>query len=133
MTTQIAFTKMHGIGNDFVILDNITQSIKVTSALVRRIANRHVGIGCDQVLVVEAPMDSSYDFNYRIFNADGVEVSQCGNGARCLGRYVYDRGLTDKTSLLIGTLAGPLKVDISDLLDIKVDMGTPIFSPKELN
>ena len=108
MTTHIQFTKMHGIGNDFVILDNITQGIKITPLLIRRIADRHIGIGCDQVLIVEPPQEPTMDFTYRIFNADGIEVAQCGNGARCFGRYVYDRGLTDKTELKLNTQSGHL-------------------------
>lgn len=131
-TTRIHFSKMQGLGNDFVILDNIIQSIKVDTSLVRKIADRHCGIGCDQVLVVEPPLDSTCDFQYRIFNADGKEVEQCGNGARCFGRYVYERGLTDKKQLTIGTLAGKLLIDVSDISCIQVDMGQPQFSPKEI-
>ena len=129
-TAQIYFTKMQGLGNDFVILDSITQPVKVDSTLARKIADRHFGIGCDQVLVVEPPATPECDFNYRIFNADGKEVAQCGNGARCFGRYVYERGLTDKKQLLIGTLSGNIIVDLSDITRIQVDMGVPQFSPK---
>ena len=96
MSHQFHFTKMHGLGNDFVITDNITQSIKIDGNLAKRIANRHFGIGCDQVLLVEPPHEPDLDFTYRIFNADGTEVTQCGNGARCFGRYVYENRLTDK-------------------------------------
>lgn len=132
MTTRIQFTKMHGIGNDFVILDNITQAIKITPLLIRRIADRHIGIGCDQVLIVEPPLEASMDFTYRIFNADGIEVAQCGNGARCFARYVYDRGLTDKTNLQLNTLNGTLNVNISDPTNIQVNMGKPVFEPSEI-
>ncbi|MCS5712708.1 diaminopimelate epimerase [Candidatus Berkiella aquae] len=124
------FTKMHGLGNDFVILDNISQGIKVDSSLIRKIADRHFGIGCDQVLMVEPPNSPELDFNYRIFNADGKEVSQCGNGARCFGRYVYEKGLTDKKHIQIGTYSGTMEIDVSDLTHIRVDMGIPQFSPK---
>lgn len=124
------FTKMHGLGNDFVLLDTISQNLKIDPLLIRRIADRHYGIGCDQVLIVEAPYEPDLDFNYRIFNADGKEVEQCGNGARCFGRYVYDQGLTDKKNLLIGTLAGRISIDLSDIDNIEVNMGAPIFNPK---
>ncbi len=130
MSSTIHFTKMHGLGNDFVVLDSITQNIKLTPAIIKRIADRNFGVGCDQVLIVDPPALATLDFNYRIFNADGKEVAQCGNGARCFGRYVYERGLTGKKQLLIGTMAGNLKVDISDLSCIEVDLGEPIFSPK---
>ncbi|MBN9286373.1 MAG: diaminopimelate epimerase [Gammaproteobacteria bacterium 39-13] len=130
MTTQIHFTKMHGLGNDFVVLDTITQNFKPEPQLIRRIADRNFGIGCDQVLIVEPPADPHLDFNYRIFNADGKEAAQCGNGARCFGRYVYERGLTGKKTLEIGTVSGKMTIDISDLSCIQVDMGPPIFSPK---
>lgn len=132
MTTRIQFTKMHGIGNDFVILDNITQAIKITPLLIRRIADRHIGIGCDQVLIVDPPQEPLMDFTYRIFNADGIEVFQCGNGARCFGRYVYDRGLTDKTELKLNTQSGHLTVNIADPTDIQVNMGKPIYAPDEI-
>lgn len=126
--TPIHFTKMHGLGNDFVIFDSIHQWIKIDAKLIQRIANRNFGIGCDQVLVVEPPCDPTLDFNYRIFNADGEEVEQCGNGARCLGKYVYKYRFTDKTLLKIGTLAGKLTINIADLSQIQVEMGIPQFS-----
>ncbi len=132
MSSMIHFTKMHGLGNDFVVLDSITQHVKLTPNLIRRISDRNFGVGCDQVLLVEPPANPTLDFNYRIFNQDGKEVSQCGNGARCFGRYVYERGLTGKKQLLIGTNAGNLKIDISDLSCIEVDLGEPIFSPKAI-
>lgn len=132
MVTNIHFTKMHGLGNDFVIMDSITQFLKIDPALVRQIADRHFGIGCDQVLIADPPIDPLHDFNYRIFNADGKEVGQCGNGARCLGRYVYERGLTDKKLLKIGTITGSMMVDIGDLSRIQVDMGAPIFTPHDI-
>lgn len=132
MTSHIHFTKMHALGNDFVILDNISQNVKVDSALAQKLADRNFGIGCNQVLVVEPPNDPKLDFDYRIFNADGKEVTQCGNGARCFGRYVYDTGLTDKTLLHVGTLSGKISIDVSDLERIQVDMGSPQFSPKAI-
>lgn len=129
MLHEIHFTKMHGLGNDFVILDNITQSIKMEPALAKRLADRHFGIGCDQILLIEPPHEPNLDFTYRIFNADGKEVMQCGNGARCFGRYVYENGLTDKTLIQVGTLAGKIVIDVSDLSNIQVNMGRPQFSP----
>src|SRR5437868_2754370 len=99
MLTKIRFTKMHGLGNDFVVLDSIYQNLKLDPGLVKHIADRNLGIGCDQVLMVEPPMDPTLDFNFRIFNADGKEVEQCGNGARCIGRYVYEQRLTDKKTI----------------------------------
>src|SRR5580692_7742938 len=112
VTSHIHFTKMQALGNDFVILDNITQNVKMDSALAKKIADRNFGIGCNQLLVVEPPSDPTLDFDYRIFNADGNEVAQCGNGARCFGRYVYESGLTDKTQLDIGTLSGKIFIDV---------------------
>ncbi|MGD9591044.1 MAG: diaminopimelate epimerase [Candidatus Berkiella sp.] len=132
MSSMIHFTKMHGLGNDFVVLDSITQHVKLTPNLVKRIADRNFGIGCDQVLLIEPPAHPNLDFNYRIFNQDGKEVSQCGNGARCFGRYVFERGLTGKKQLTIGTNAGSLKINIADLSCIEVDLGEPIFSPKAI-
>jgi len=132
MTVNIHFTKMHGLGNDFVVLDNITQSLKIEPRLIRRISDRNFGIGCDQILIVEPPTQPDLDFNYRIFNADGKEVSQCGNGARCIGRYIYDNGFSDKKVLKIGTLAGEITIVLSDLTSIQVDMGKPNFHPDSI-
>jgi diaminopimelate epimerase len=132
MKTLIHFTKMHALGNDFVVIDNITQNVKIDGALAQHIANRHFGIGCDQILLVEPPHDPQLDFTYRIFNADGKEVAQCGNGARCFGRYVYEKGLTDKTVIQVGTFAGKLIIDVSDLTNIQVNMGRPQFTPTSI-
>jgi diaminopimelate epimerase len=132
MGTYIHFTKMHGLGNDFVMIDTITQNVKIEPTIIRRLADRNFGIGCDQVLIIDPPTDPTLDFNYRIFNADGKEVAQCGNGARCFGRYVHDHGLTDKTILSIGTLSGKLIIDISDLSCIQVNMGIPQFAPSDI-
>lgn len=132
MGTLIRFTKMHGLGNDFVILDNISQAVKIDHVLIRKIADRNFGIGCDQVLVVDPPSLPELDFNYRIFNADGKEVAQCGNGARCFGRYVFEKGLIDKKVIHIGTTSGKMEIDVSDPTHIRVDMGLPQFSPKSV-
>jgi diaminopimelate epimerase len=97
----LRFTKMHGLGNDFVVIDGIDQAVALDPARIRRLADRHLGVGCDQVLLVEASDRPDADFRYRIFNADGGEVEQCGNGARCFARFVRDRGLTDKDDLRV--------------------------------
>lgn len=132
MKKPIYFTKMHGIGNDFVILDSISQNVKITPMLLRRLADRHFGIGCDQILIVEPPLSPEYDFHYRIFNADGKETTQCGNGARCFGKYVYESGLIDKSLLNVSTLSGGITIDVSDPSCIKVGLSPPQFSPKPI-
>jgi diaminopimelate epimerase len=105
----INFTKMHGLGNDFVVIDAINQSIDLGTEQVRQLADRHLGIGCDQLLLVEPAVGAQADFRYRIFNADGGEVGQCGNGARCFMQFVREQGLTDKTQLRVETASGPLR------------------------
>ena len=122
----LRFTKMHGLGNDFVVLDAVTQDIRVNSQMAQHLADRHFGIGCDQVLVVEPPSSPELDFNYRIFNADGSEVSQCGNGARCFAKFVRDQQLTSKSQIRVQTASGVLELNIRDQL-ISVSMGVPSF------
>ena len=107
---QLRFTKMHGLGNDFVVLDGVTQALHVTPEMARHLSDRHFGIGCDQVLVVEPPERPDVDFRYRIFNADGGEVAQCGNGARCLAKFVHDQRLCLKTRIRVQTAAGILEL-----------------------
>jgi len=102
----INFSKMHGLGNDFVVIDGINQTVALTSEQIRFIANRNFGIGCDQLLLVERPISANADFRYRIFNADGGEVAQCGNGARCFARFVSEHQLTDKNEITVVTDAG---------------------------
>ncbi len=126
------FTKMHGLGNDFVVIDAINQSIELTGEQIRRIADRHFGIGCDQLLLVEKPVSANADFKYRIFNADGGEVSQCGNGARCFARFVRDKGLTAKNEIVVDTNAGQLVLDVTASGLITVNMGIPRFAPHEI-
>ncbi len=128
----LRFTKMHGLGNDFVVIDAITQEVQVTEALARRLADRRFGIGCDQVLVVEPPTDPDVDFNYRIFNADGGEVEQCGNGARCFAKFVRDRRLTGKHHILAQTKAGVLQLTVNRDNQITVNMGVPRFAPQTI-
>lgn len=122
---------MHGLGNDFVVLDGINQSINLNQQQMRLLADRHFGIGCDQILLVEKASCQA-DFRYRIFNADGGEVEQCGNGARCFVRYVHDHGLTRKNEIRIETLGGVISPKLEANGNITVNMGKPIFEPGEI-
>lgn len=122
---------MHGLGNDFVVIDNINQSISLTSEQLRFIADRHFGIGCDQILLVEKATGDA-DFLYRIFNADGGEVEQCGNGARCFVRYVHDHGFTQKKQIRIETQGGMITPTLQKNGEVTVDMGIPKFEPAEI-
>ncbi len=126
------FTKMHGLGNDFVVIDAVTQNVRVTASMARRLANRTLGIGCDQILVVEPPSDPAIDFNYRIFNQDGGEVEQCGNGARCLARFVKDRRLTGKSAIRVKTMNRVMELRIHADHSVSVDMGIPILAPADI-
>lgn len=129
---KLNFTKMHGLGNDFVVLDTTRGPLDLNPALVRGLADRHFGIGCDQVLVVEPPRLPGTDFHYRIFNADGSEVEQCGNGARCFARFVRERGLTDKDEIPVGTAAGPIRLYCEPDGQVRVNMGVPILEPERI-
>ncbi len=129
---HLLFTKMHGLGNDFVVFDAIGQSVNLSPEQIRCIANRRFGVGCDQVLLVEAPRSTDTDFYYRIFNADGSEVEQCGNGARCFARFVRDHGLSDKDVLEVGTKAGLIRLYIEDDGQVRVNMGVPRLEPAEI-
>jgi diaminopimelate epimerase len=128
----IRFTKMHGLGNDFVVIDGVSQSIRMTPALARKLANRRLGIGCDQVLLVEPPSTHDVDFQYRIFNADGSEVAQCGNGARCFAKFVRDQKLTGKKNIQVQTNAGILELQFENSGQITVLMGVPVFDPGDI-
>ena len=128
----IEFTKMQGLGNDFVVIDATAHPLQLEPRQIKRLADRHFGVGCDQVLVVEAPRSPSTDFRYRIFNADGGEVEQCGNGARCFVRYVRERGLTDKREIVVETAGGIIRPRVEADGRILVNMGTPRFEPGEL-
>ncbi len=127
---RLRFTKMHGAGNDFVVFDGVRQSVRLSREQRRRIADRHLGVGADQILLVEPPSRDDVDFRYRIFNADGDEVEQCGNGARCFARFVLDHGLTDRRTIRVETLGGILEPSIEDDGRVRVDMGTPAFGPQ---
>jgi diaminopimelate epimerase len=129
---RLKFTKMHGNGNDFVVFDATHSLPDLDSAQVRHIADRHFGIGCDQVLLVEAPRHPDTDFHYRIFNADGGEVEQCGNGARCFARFVRDKGLTRKSEIRVGTASGVIVPRIEADGRVTVDMGMPRFAPADI-
>ncbi len=123
---------MHGQGNDFVMLNGISQKISLSTAQISRIADRHLGIGCDQILLVEAPTRHDTDFRYRIFNADGGEVEQCGNGARCFAHFVRDQELTDKTELRVETISGIIEPSIAADGSVTVNMGVPRFFPADI-
>jgi len=129
---RLKFTKMQGAGNDFVVLDAIRQPLRLEAASARRLADRHFGVGCDQVLVIERPRSAGTDFYYRIFNADGHEVQHCGNGARCFLRYVREKGLTDKDVIRVETLSGVIVPRLEPDGRVSVDMGPPEFAPARI-
>jgi len=129
---ELKFTKMHGLGNDFVVLDGVTQDISLTDSQIRALADRNFGIGCDQLLLVEPPSQPDQDFKYRIFNASGGEVEQCGNGARCFAKFVRDQQLTAKNTIRVETTGGNIVLHCEDNDQIKVDMGPPRLSPSTI-
>lgn len=132
MAMELHFTKMHGLGNDFVVIDAINQDIAMDASLARRLADRRFGIGCDQILLVERPRLIHTDFHYRIFNADGSEVEQCGNGARCFARFVRDQGLSDKDEIPVGTATGPITLYLEADGQVRVNMGLPRLAPADI-
>ena len=129
---NLRFTKMHGLGNDFVVIDAIRQPVALTAGQYRALADRHFGVGCDQILLVEKPTQAGVDFRYRIFNADGGEVQQCGNGARCFVRFVHDQGLTDRAEIRVETASGIIVPRLESDGQVTVDMGPPRFEPAEI-
>ncbi len=132
---QFSFTKMHGLGNDFVVIDAISQDVELTAEQVRFIADRRFGVGCDQLLIVESPDPAKtqcVDFKYRIFNADGSEVEQCGNGARCFARFVREKNLISKETIIVETSNGIIRLTINEQGLVTVDMGKPVFEPEQL-
>ncbi len=129
---KLKFSKMQGAGNDFVVLDGVRQTIDLTPAQYRALADRHFGIGCDQILLVEPATRADCDFRYRIFNADGGEVQQCGNGARCFVRFAHEQGLTPKREIRVETAAGIIVPRLEDDGQVTVDMGPPRFEPAEI-
>ena len=129
---KLKFSKMHGLGNDFVVLDGVRQSVHLTAEQIRFLGHRNFGVGFDQLLLVEKAGAPGVDFRYRIFNADGGEVEQCGNGARCFVRFVHDQGLTDKREILVETMRGVIKPRLEDDGNVTVDMGEPVFVPEQI-
>ena len=129
---RLKFTKMQGAGNDFVVVDGVSRAIGITPERARRIADRHFGVGCDQVLLVEKSQRGDADFRYRIWNADGGVVEQCGNGARCFVRFVHDKGLTKKNEIRVETLSGVIVPRLESDGQVTVDMGKPLFDPERI-
>ncbi|HAT5043765.1 TPA: diaminopimelate epimerase, partial [Legionella pneumophila] len=128
----IKFTKMHGLGNDFIVLDGVNQSIQLTVEQIQKLANRHTGIGFDQCLLIESSQTEGIDFNYRIFNADGQEVGQCGNGARCIALFARYYGLTAKNKLTVATKTTLMDLIINEDNSVSVNMGVPRLAPGEI-
>jgi len=128
----LKFTKMHGAGNDFVVIDGIRQSVSLSPEQIRLLADRHFGVGCDQLLLVEKARRDDADFRYRIFNADGGEVEQCGNGARCFVRFVHEKKLTGKKEIVVETRSGLISPRLEDDGRVTVNMGAPIFDPARI-
>lgn len=129
---RLNFAKMHGLGNDFVVIDAIRQAVTLSPAQIRFIAERRRGIGCDQVLLVEPTDSADADFRYRVFNADGSEVGQCGNGARCFARFVQEHGLTAKDCIAVETVSGPLTLTLLPDGQVRVNMGIPRLEPADI-
>lgn len=129
---ELRFTKMHGLGNDFIVIDLTPKAIDLRAEQIRMLAHRRYGIGCDQVLLVERPRSAGTAFRYRIFNADGNEVEQCGNGARCFARYVYDKGLIDVNEMTVETAAGNINLKIEADGQVTVNMGSPNLNPADI-
>jgi diaminopimelate epimerase len=128
----LKFTKMHGAGNDFVVIDGVRQQVALSPEIIRFIADRNFGVGCDQLLLVEKAQQKDADFRYRIFNADGGEVEQCGNGARCFVRFVHDQKLTHKREIVVETKSGLISPRLEDDGRVTVNMGAPIFEPSHI-
>jgi diaminopimelate epimerase len=128
----VNFSKMHGLGNDFLVLDNVTQNVYLSPEQIKHLADRNFGIGFDQVLIVEPPYDPDLDFHYRIFNADGSEVGQCGNGARCFARFVRMKGLTNKNKIKVSTQSGKMTLFVERDGNVSVNMPTPKFEPNQI-
>lgn len=129
---NIQFSKMHGLGNDFMVIDNVTQNVFLSKDTIKRLADRNFGIGFDQLLMIEPPYDPELDFHYRIFNADGSEVEQCGNGARCFARFVKMKGLTQKRIINVSTARGKIQLKIEHDGNITADMGKPVLDPAKI-
>lgn len=129
---RLRFSKMHGLGNDFVVIDGVSQKVRLSPERIRQLADRHLGIGCDQLLLVEAPNNADVDFRYRIFNGDGSEVENCGNGARCFAIFVRERKLTGKRTIRVETASGIMELQVVDNDKVIVDMGVPRLVPAHI-
>ena len=129
---RIKFSKMQGLGNDFVVIDGVRQAIALNAEQLRHLGDRHFGVGCDQILLVEQSDRADVDFRYRIFNADGGEVEQCGNGARCFVRFAHERGLTGKREIRVETMKGVITLRLENDENVTVDMGVPEFTPAKI-
>lgn len=129
---MIQFSKMHGLGNDFMVVDGVTQNVYFSPEQIKRLADRNFGVGFDQLLLVEPPYDPELDFHYRIFNADGSEVEQCGNGARCFARFVRNKGLTNKHKIKVSTASGKITLRLEHDGNVTVNMGVPILEPSQI-
>ena len=129
---RIQFTKMHGLGNDFVVIDAVSQHVNLRASQIEKLANRHTGVGFDQLLLIEPPSRPDADFDYRIFNSDGGEVEHCGNGARCFAKFVTDRELTSKPVITVNTARGLIELELTDLGLVRVNMGQPVLDPNAL-
>ena len=129
---QINFSKMHGCGNDFMVIDAVTQKIFLSENKIKKLADRNFGVGFDQLLIVEPPYDPEMDFHYRIYNADGSEVQMCGNGARCFARFVTMKGLINRKQIKVSTLGGKIVLNVTDDDQVMVDMGKPVFEPSKI-
>jgi len=129
---RIRFTKMHGLGNDFMVIDAISQQPNLTAEQIQRLADRRFGVGFDQLLLVEYPTKPDVDFRYRIYNADGSEVENCGNGARCFAKFVRDRRLTGKSNIAVQTATGSMTLNVQADGNISVDMGAPVLQPSDI-
>jgi diaminopimelate epimerase len=129
---RIQFTKMHGLSNDFVVIDAVSQHVSLRPSQIQKLADRHTGVGFDQLLLIEPPSRPDADFDYRIFNSDGGEVEHCGNGARCFAKFVTDRELTTKPTITVNTARGLIELVLTDSGLVRVNMGEPTFSPKLL-
>ncbi len=129
---RLRFTKMHGLGNDFIVIDAINQRVNLSTKQIQALSDRRFGIGCDQLLIVEAPKNPDADFYYRIFNYDGSEVENCGNGARCFAKFVRDRQLTGKSTIVVDTLCGRMSLAVQNNNLVTVDMGVPVLNPSDI-
>lgn len=129
---RLRFSKMHGLGNDFVVIDGVSQSVRLSPEKIRYLADRNFGIGCDQILLVEPPENPNVDFRYRIFNCDGSEVENCGNGARCFAVFVRERKLTGKRLIRVETAGGIIELTVREDEQVSVDMGVPRLRPEKI-